>query len=204
MHTPLDFPPRLLLVEDDRLNAATLEEGLRAHGYEVLIAHSAEEALALLEQGQVNLAVLDEKLPGMTGLDLASVLSERYALPMVFLTAFGDPERVRSAIERGALAYLVKPIDVDQLLPMLNTVLARSDELRTLRRNGQNLQRALNERREISIAVGILMERLSIERQPAFEMLRKTARSQRRRIEDVAREMMQLPLGSSPRTGAGQ
>lgn len=204
MLTPPDALPRLLLVEDDRLNAAMLEEGLRAHGYDVLVAHSAEDALAMLDYEQVDLAVLDEQLPGMTGLDLAAELRERYALPMVFLTAFGDPDRVRSAVERGALAYLVKPIDVDQLLPMLHTALARSGEMSSLKRTGQNLQRALNERREISIAVGILMERLSIDRQPAFEMLRKTARSQRRRIEDVARDLMQLPPAAPTHSGAGQ
>ncbi|MGG2377251.1 ANTAR domain-containing response regulator, partial [Salmonella enterica] len=93
--------------------------------------------------------ILDEKLPGMTGLEFAAVLREHHGLPLIFLTAFGDPGRVRSAIERGALAYLVKPIDVEQLLSNVRTALARSEELRQLRSTGQNLQRALDERREI-------------------------------------------------------
>lgn len=191
MHTYDDTSPQLLLVEDDRLNAATLGDGLRAHGYGVHVARSAEEALALLGTTRIDLVILDEKLPGMTGLEFAAVLREHHGLPLIFLTAFGDPGRVRSAIERGALAYLVKPLDVEQLLP-------------TLRSTGQHLQRALDERREISIAVGILMERLRIDRQPAFEMLRKTARAQRRRIEDVAKDMMQPLAGGTPRAGAGQ
>lgn len=204
MHTHDDTSPQLLLVEDDRLNAATLGDGLRAHGYGVHVARSAEEALALLGTTPIDLVILDEKLPGMTGLEFAAVLREHHALPLIFLTAFGDPGRVRSAIERGALAYLVKPIDVEQLLPTVRTALARSEELRQLRSTGQHLQRALDERREISIAVGILMERLRIDRQPAFEMLRKTARAQRRRIEDVAKDMMQPLAGGTPRAGAGQ
>lgn len=204
MHTYDDTSPQLLLVEDDRLNAATLGEGLRAHGYGVHVARSAEEALALLGTTRFDLVILDEKLPGMTGLEFAAVLREHHGLPLIFLTAFGDPGRVRSAIERGALAYLVKPIDVEQLLSNVRTALARSEELRQLRSTGQNLQRALDERREISIAVGILMERLRIDRQPAFEMLRKTARAQRRRIADVAKDMMQPLAGGTPRAGAGQ
>lgn len=204
MHNEDGTPPQLLLVEDDRLNAATLAEGLRAHGYGVHLVCSAEEALSLIGRQNVDLVILDEQLPGMTGLELAAVLGERHALPVVFLTAFGDTHRVRSAIERGALAYLVKPIDIAQLLPALHTALARSEDLRKLRSNGQNLQRALNERREISIAVGILMERLQIERQAAFEMLRKAARAQRRRIEDVAREMMEPNAHARPGTADSQ
>lgn len=196
--------PHLLLVEDDRLISATLAGGLKAHGYAVSIARSAEEALPLLEGVDFDLAILDEQLPGMNGLDLAEVLREAYALPVIFLTAFSDPVRVRQAVEKGALAYLIKPVDVEQLLPTLRTALARAEEIRLLRDTGHNLQRALDERREISIAVGILMERLQIARQPAFEMLRKNARAQRRRIEDVARDMVLPAPGNPPRSGAGK
>lgn len=197
MSTPQDEEPdqrpHLLLVEDDRLISATLSAGLRDHGYRVAVARSAEEAMPQIAEHAFDLVILDEQLPGMSGLELAALLNAQLSLPVIFLTAFGDPGRVRSAVERGALGYLVKPIDVEQLLPTLRTALARSEDLRRLHRNGQNLQRALDERREISIAVGILMERLRIERQPAFEMLRKTARTQRRKIEDVARDLLQAP-----------
>jgi two-component system, response regulator PdtaR len=186
---------QILLVEDDKLVASTLAEALTAHGYAVSVAGSAEDARDLLAAERFHLAILDERLPGMSGLDLAAIMRDRYALPLIFLTAFADPERVQCAIDRGALAYLLKPVDVDQLLPALRTALARAEELRLLRHNGHHLQRALDERREISIAVGILMERLQIERQHAFETLRKTARAQRRRIEDVASDMM-LPLSA--------
>jgi AmiR/NasT family two-component response regulator len=189
---------QLLLVEDDKLVARTLAEALTAHGYAVTVSGSAEDAEDLLAAQRFDLAILDERLPGMSGLDLAAILRDRYALPLIFLTAFADPERVQCAIERGALAYLLKPVDVDQLLPALRTALARAEELRSLRQNGHHLQRALDERREISIAVGILMERLQVERQYAFETLRKTARAQRRRIEDVARDMLTPLSGQAP------
>ena len=195
---------QLLLVEDDKLVASTLAGALTAHGYAVSVAGSAEEARDLLAAQRFQLAILDERLPGMSGLDLAAIMCDRYALPLIFLTAFGDPERVQCAIERGALAYLLKPVDIDQLLPALRTALARAEELRLLRQNGHHLQRALDERREISIAVGILMERLQVERQHAFETLRKTARAQRRRIEDVARDML-IPLsGQGPHAEGGK
>ncbi len=195
---------RILLVEDDRLIAATLAAGLRQNGYTVVVACSGEDAQALLDAHDFDLAILDEHLPGMTGLELAGLLHERHVLPAIFLTAFGDPGRVRSAVEKGALAYLIKPVDIEQLLPALRTALARAEDIRQLRDTETHLQRALDERREISIAVGILMERLQLQRQPAFEVLRKTARAQRRRIEDVARDVMLPAAGNPPRSGAGQ
>ncbi|MBP6096495.1 MAG: response regulator [Methyloversatilis sp.] len=194
---------QILLVEDDKLVANTLAEALAAHGYAVRVAGCAEDARDLLAAERFHLAILDERLPGMSGLDLAAIMRDRYALPLIFLTAFADPERVQCAIDRGALAYLLKPVDVDQLLPALRTALARAEELRLLRHNGHHLQRALDERREISIAVGILMERLQIERQHAFETLRKTARAQRRRIEDVARDMLMPLSGQGPHAEGG-
>lgn len=195
---------RILLVEDDRLIAATLADGLRQNGYMVVVACSGEEAQALLDAHDFDLAILDEQLPGMTGLELAGLLHERHVLPAIFLTAFGDPSRVRSAVEKGALAYLIKPVDIEQLLPALRTALARAEDIRQLRDSETHLQRALDERREISIAVGILMERLQLQRQPAFEVLRKTARAQRRRIEEVARDVMLPAPDNTPRSGAGQ
>lgn len=204
MSDPSSNGYRILLVEDDRLIAATLAAGLRQNGYAAVIACSGEEAQALLDTHDFDLAILDEQLPGMTGLELTGLLHERHALPAIFLTAFGDPGRVRSAVEKGALAYLIKPVDIEQLLPALRMALARAEDIRQLRDAETHLQRALDERREISIAVGILMERLQLQRQPAFEVLRKTARAQRRRIEDVARDVMLPAADSTPRSGAGQ
>jgi response regulator NasT len=204
MSDPSSNSHRILLVEDDRLIAATLAAGLRQDGYTVIVACSGEDAQALLDAHDFDLAILDEQLPGMTGLELAGLLHDRYALPAIFLTAFGDPGRVRSAVEKGAFAYLIKPVDIEQLLPALRTALARAEDIRQLKDTETHLQRALDERREISIAVGILMERLQLQRQPAFEVLRKTARAQRRRIEDVARDVMLPTAGSTPRSGAGQ
>ncbi|WP_018413149.1 ANTAR domain-containing response regulator [Methyloversatilis thermotolerans] len=189
-------PIRLLWVDDDRLVAATLAGSLKDNGYAIELARSAEEAWPIIDHQTIDLVILDERLPGQSGLEFAAELKQR-GMPFLFLTAYGDTALVHGAVQNGALAYLVKPIDTAQMLAAVRTALARSLELRELRNTGKNLQRALDERREISIAVGILMERMRIDRQPAFEMLRKSARSQRRRIEDVARELMQ-PYSNSP------
>lgn len=84
----------------------------------------------------------------------------------------------------------MKPADIPQLVPAIEAALARSAELRTLRATGDQLQTALNENREVSMAVGLIMERRRLGRQQAFDLLRSTARSQRRRIGEVAQELL--------------
>jgi response regulator NasT len=183
-------PRKVLLVDDDRLVLATLGRGLEQAGYAVQTCASVEEARRVMALDSPDIAVLDIRMPGVTGLELASELSKDRCIPFIFLTAYSEAEIVRQAAENGALGYLVKPVDVSQLAPAIEAALARAADLRRLRTTEQQLQTALNENREISMAVGLLMERRRLNRQQAFEALRTTARSQRRKIAEVAEEVL--------------
>ncbi|MCB1891362.1 MAG: ANTAR domain-containing protein, partial [Rhodocyclaceae bacterium] len=97
---------------------------------------------------------------------------------------------VREAIAHGALGYLVKPVDIHQLIPAIEAAVARAADLWGLRNTERQLQTALNENREVSMAVGLLVERRRISRQQAFDALRATARTQRRKIGEVAEEIL--------------
>lgn len=181
---------KVLLVDDDRLVLATLSGGLEQAGYAVQACASAEEARRILELELPDIAVLDVRMPGKSGLELARQLQEYPALPFIFLTAYGDEDIVRQAIEYGALGYLVKPVDIPQLIPAIEAAVARAADLWNLRKTEQQLQTALNENREVSMAVGLLVERRRISRQQAFDVLRATARTQRRKIGEVAEEIL--------------
>lgn len=182
---------RILLVDDDRLICATLSEGLRQHGYQVETANSGEQALALCEHAAPDLAILDMRMSGMSGVETARFLRERTQVPYIFLTAYGDPETVKSAVAEGALGYLVKPTDVGQLIPAVEAALARATDIGSLRQNEQHLQSALAQNREVSIAVGVFMERFRLDREQAFAVLRYQARSQRRKLQELAGEIVQ-------------
>ncbi|MBA3902086.1 MAG: response regulator [Rhodocyclaceae bacterium] len=183
-------PRKILLVDDDRLVLATLANGLEQAGYAVQAAGSAEEALRVLAVELPDLAVLDMRMPGRSGLDLARQLRETGEVPFIFLTAYSEPDIVRQAAECGALGYVVKPVDMPQLVPAIEAALARAAELGKLRETERQLQTALSEGREVSMAIGLMMERRRLDRQQAFEMLRSTARSQRRKIGEVAQEVL--------------
>ncbi len=194
---------RLLLVDDDRLILTTLSSGLRAMGYEVEVAASAEAALAACAASHFDLALLDIAMPGMNGIELAREMRGNEGPPVVFLSAYSDLGLVETAVGEGALGYLVKPLDITQVVPTLEAALARSREVQALLMNKDHLSVALESSRVISIAVGIFMERHRVDRQQAFENLRRHARNQRRRLEDVAEdivtaaERLSMPLGET-------
>lgn len=204
---------KLLLVDDDRLVLATLGLGLQDAGYVVHTAESVQEAQILLDEGlQPDLAILDIRMSNTSdgwenkGLQIARQLSETGDIPFLMFSAYSSPELVSEANSLGALAYLVKPLDVSQLLPAIESALSRASDLFTLRATKEQLQTALNAERAISIAVGVVMASCKLDREQAFELLRSTARSQRRKLVDLAEEVIRngdYTSSASPGTDPG-
>jgi response regulator NasT len=191
----------ILLVDDERLVLSTLSMGLIRAGYRVVTAESVDDAEDFLAGGErPNLVVLDVRMPGKSGLVLAERLRSLDHIPFLLLTACSDRETVDRATASGALGYLVKPVDTSQLIPAIKAALARARDIHGLQETGRQLQMALDNEREISIAIGITMMQYHLDRKAAFELLRKSARSQGRKLADLAVEIIRaseaLNLGS--------
>ncbi len=180
----------ILVVDDDRLVLASLARGLHEAGYQVSEASNGSDALDIAEKNDPDLALLDVRMPGMDGIELGRLLRERTSVPFLYLSAYGQPEIVKQGVDQGALGYLVKPLDIAQVLPEIEAALARAAEIRNLRETEAQLEQALESGRETSTAIGILMERRGLSREEAFETLREHARSQRRKLRDVAAEIV--------------
>jgi AmiR/NasT family two-component response regulator len=179
----------VLVVDDDRLVLAALAEGLRGAGYRVTGAAGAEDALAAAGRDVPDIALLDVRMPGMSGIELGARLREA-GVPFLYLSAYGDRTAVENALEEGALGYLVKPLDIQQIVPSIEAALVRARDLRKLRETEAQLSSALSGTREISMAVGLLMMRDRINREDAFELLRANARAQRRTVAEIAKELL--------------
>jgi len=184
--------PHLLLVDDDRLVLSTLVLGLQQAGYRVSSADSAEDAEVFLASGErPDLAILDIRMSGSSGLYLAERLHQLDRIPFVILSAYSDQAMIDQASQLGALGYLVKPMDIPKLIPSLEAALARANELQELRVSRQQLQAALDAERNINVAVGITMMQYHLQRNEAFNKLRNAARIRRRKLADLANEIVQ-------------
>jgi len=181
----------ILLVDDDRLVLATFALGLNAVGYNVNTAESVDDAEAILASGErPDLAIIDVNMPGKNGLELAERLRSFDYIPFMLLTAYSDQKIVEHAANLGALGYLVKPVDFPHLIPAIEAALARASELRGLRSVTQQLQTVLDGERDISIATGIIMVQYRLSRKAAFDSLRNAARSQRRKLAEIAGDII--------------
>ncbi|GAO37376.1 chemotaxis protein CheY [Sulfuricella sp. T08] len=183
-------PATILVVDDDRLILFTLAKGLRDAGYTVIEADSGEQAIEMCADISPDLAVLDIHMPGLSGLEVGQWLKEHTCTPFIFLSAYNDQATMRQATDSGALGYLVKPLDVDRILPTIQAALARAEDMHQLQQSEQHLNMALKSSRDISLAMGILMERNHINQQEAFELLRGSARNQRRKTAEIAVEII--------------
>jgi len=192
MSAPASPRRLILLVDDDPLLLDFISTVLQHAGYDTVKAGSAPEAVQRVQEREADiaLALLDITMPGMSGLELAQRLKEHTAVPFMFLSSVDDAETARQAASHGAVGFVVKPVDASRLLPAFEAGLARADEIRQLRRTEVNLSAALAAGRETSLAVGVLMARYQTDRNTAFEVLRDHARSNRRKINEVAEQIV--------------
>ena len=184
--------PRVLLVDDDRIITATLKDGLERWGLTIETANDASQAKALAGQTTFDLVVIDTKMPGESGVEFASWLNQHQpATPYIFLSAYGDEENVEAAVTAGAMTYVVKPVQVPQLIPAIYSALERAEEIRALGAETRKLKGAFESNRDINVAIGVLMHRFRLTRQEAFDNLRRRCREQQTRIHDVAAQVIE-------------
>jgi two-component system, response regulator PdtaR len=177
---------KVLVVDDDRLVLATVTHGLAQAGFEVIDADNGDDAILLAREHRPDLALLDIRMEGKSGFDVADYLRESLGTPFMFLSAFADSATVERVRELGAVAYLVKPLDVAQIVPTVEAAVSN------VRKGGQPRVPAsaapvpqapaaapVAARNSLAdplpLAVGVLMHRYSITRHQALERLQRLA-----------------------------
>ena len=178
---------RILIAEDETIIRLDLRALLEAAGFEVCgEARNGEEAVALAATERPDVAILDVKMPKLDGIEAARrILAER-PIPVVMLTAFDQQELVSRAVEAGVFGYLVKPFRESDLLPAIHAARARHAELEALRAEAESLTEALESRKVVERAKGLLMEREGLTEQEAFARLRRASQASSRPLKVVA------------------
>jgi len=191
--------PLLLVADDDPLILFTLAEGLTEAGFDVLQARDGLSALELCKSVRPHLALLDIRMPGLNGLELAERLKAETTVPFLFFSAFGDENYVKQAVAAGAYGYLLKPLSVAAIVPTIRTVLARTQENAHQQARQDQFDTALESNRLIATAAGIIMREIGLTQEAAFEHLRAKARRERVKLNDLAQKIVtqgELPCRS--------
>jgi two-component system, response regulator PdtaR len=197
---------KILVVDDDRLVLATVMHGLAHAGYEVIDADNGDDAILLAREHKPDLALLDIRMDGISGFDVAEYLREVGHTPFIFLSAFSDAATVAKVTQLGALAYLVKPLEVGQIVPTVDAAFERARAMAAQTAATANAAEAQEMddpavvlSQTVAMAVGVLMHRYSQTRGDALARLRRHAvvegRSLRAQADRVVRATEDL---SSP------
>ena len=186
---------RILVVDDDRLVLATVTHGLMQAGYEVIDADNGDDAILLAREQRPDLALLDIRMEGKSGLDVAAYLREYLQVPFMFLSAFADDDTVQQVKALGAVAYLVKPLDIGQIVPTVAAALANLPQRQVAAAAGAAAAPAAaampGPADLVPMAVGVLMHRYSLQRGQALIRLRKLAADEQRSLADQAERLVQ-------------
>ena len=172
---------RILVVDDDRLVLATLTHGLAQAGYDIIDADNGDDAILLAREHRPDLALLDIRMEGKSGFDVAAYLREALQIPFMFLSAFSDEATVQQVQALGAVAYLVKPLDIGQIVPAVEAAFAHLPAGAAARASaGESRTVPLVKPPQqsfdlISLAVGVLMHRYSLPRSEALSRLSRLA-----------------------------
>lgn len=182
---------RLVIADDESLIRMNLKETLVGLGYLVVgEAGDGVTAINLARSLQPDLVVMDIKMPKLDGIQAAEVLTQERIAPVLLLTAYNDRELVDRARDAGVIAYLVKPFREADLLPMIEVAIARFNELRSLDKQLGDLQEAMETRKIVERAKGILMETQGLTEPEAFRRIQQLSMNTRKPMKEIAQAII--------------
>jgi two-component system, response regulator PdtaR len=184
---------RVLIAEDDPVIAMGLAKRLRSLGHEPIgPAGDGEQAIAMAKASLPDLYLFDIEMPEVDGLAAAAQLAGAgLRRPVVVVTGVDDPGLIERSIASGVGAYLTKPIDARELEAAIELAAARHAEFQALENEVTQAQQALEDRKLIERAKGLLMSALQLSEQDAFRRLQITARERNLRMAEVAHRIVE-------------
>jgi two-component system, response regulator PdtaR len=178
---------RVIIADDESLIRMDLREMLTNLGY--LVVGEVSDGRSAVNQARElrpDILIMDIKMPDMDGIEAAKVLTEERIAPVVLLSAYSQRDLVERAREAGVVAYLVKPYREEDLTPAVEVALARFREFQDLQKQVTDLQLALETRKLVDRAKGILMDKQGLSEAEAFRKIQKMSMDNRKAMKDVA------------------
>jgi AmiR/NasT family two-component response regulator len=182
---------KIILADDDAAFVKFSEETLTELGHQVVgTASSGAELVSKCLASPPDLVITDIMMPDMDGIEAARQIYEKTALPFILVSGYQDPEFLERAGASYILAYLIKPIKGKDLQPAIAIAARRFAEFQALRQESSDLRQALQERKVIERAKGILMRRGGLDESAAFTRMQKLASESNRKLIHIAADLL--------------
>ncbi len=178
---------RVIIADDESLIRMDLREMLTNLGYLVVgEVGDGRSAVHLARELRPDIVIMDIKMPDMDGIEAAKILTEERVAPVLLLSAYTQQDLVQRAQKAGVAGYLVKPFRESDLTPSIEVALARFSEFRAMEREVDTLQEALETRKAVDRAKGILMDTQGLSETEAFRKIQKMSMNNRKSMRMVA------------------
>ncbi|HEY1377473.1 MAG TPA: response regulator [Gemmataceae bacterium] len=195
----MDRGLRVAVADDERDMRDFFQEFLPPLGHTVVgAAATGGELVALCREAKPDLVITDIKMPDMDGIDAARAVCRERPVPVILVSAFHDRALLERAEEDSVLAYLVKPIKAADLVPAIGIALRRFEQFEALRREAADLRQALEDRKVIERAKGVLMKRAGLDEAEAFRRMQKVASEKSRKLVDIAAAILVAEEAAQP------
>jgi response regulator NasT len=182
---------RVLIADDDGLTLMLLRKILLSFGHVVVAeAGDGQQAIHFAREMNPDLMILDVRMPAMDGFEAARQIRSQQPVPIVFLSAHTESGLGAEAAAAGANAYLVKPFTAEQLEPAIELALVNFEKSRQLECRLQQMSEAMEARKVVERAKGILMRQAGLDEELAYLKLQRTARNENRKLVEVARAIV--------------
>lgn len=178
---------RVIIADDESIIRMDLREMLTNLGYLVIgEVGDGRSAVNLARELKPDVVIMDIKMPDMDGIGAAKILTEERISPVLLLTAYSQQELIERAKEAGVVGYIVKPFRESDLAPAIEVAVARFAEFRAYEKEVGDLKLALETRKLVDRAKGILMDGQGITEAEAFRKIQKMSMNTRKPMKEVA------------------
>ncbi len=182
------MPVRKVVIIDDNTDQRFVLKGLLTDiGCEVIgEGKSGLDAVDLMQKLSPDAVLMDVKLPGMDGIEAVMAINQLKPAPVILLTAKKDEETIKRAVDAGVMAYLVKPVRAEELMPTIELAISRFNEFQAVLKENMDLKETIEARKIIERTKGLLMEKEGLSEREAFSRIQKLSMDKRRPMKEIA------------------
>ena len=181
----------VLVIDENAIRASIIEEGLREAGHlRVTVVHEVNGIARIIENLKPDVIIIDLENPNRDMMEHLFQLTRTVGRPIAMFVDRSDTASIEAAVDAGVSAYIVDGLKKERVKPILDMAVSRFNAFSRLQRELADARSALEERKVIERAKGILMKMRGLSEEEAFALLRQTAMNEKKKLSDIAQSVV--------------